>query len=367
MKRFLTIFPVAENVHLIKDVGMLPFILHKEFGYSSTIASYKNGEYPYLETEVKGLKQVFISKKFKNPIFDVLWFLLLNFRKYDIVQCYHFERPSLWYLVFFKFLKKLTFSESFTYLKLDAVDKIKKIKLNKENVFLVKNIDLISVETIGIYDSLNKNNTLHKKVQYIPNGFYDKDNFEVIDFESKSNVIITVGRIGDPNKNNEILLEAFQEFSVLNNDWKLELIGPIQDGFQTYIDEYFEKYPNLIHRVVFTGAITDRNLLENKYKSAKVFVLTSKSEAFPLVFLEAIKAGCTIISSKLTSAYDITSNEKYGSLFPIGDFHALAKKIEVTVNNSEKLKQDCKQIQKFAYENYSWNKIAIKINGLIKI
>ena len=121
MQSFLTIFPGTENVHLIKDVGMLPFILHEEFGYDSTIASYKNGEYPYLETEVKGLKHVFIKKKFRNPIFDVLWFLLLNFRKYDIVQCYHFQRPSLWYLFFFKVLKKITFSKSFTFLKLHGV------------------------------------------------------------------------------------------------------------------------------------------------------------------------------------------------------------------------------------------------------
>ena len=367
MPRFLTIFPVTENVHLIKDVGMVPFILHKNFGYESTIASYKNGDYEYLETEVKGLKQVFISKKFKNPIFDILWFLLLNFRKYDVLQCYHFERPSLWYLSFFKFLKKLTFSKSFTYLKLDAVDKIKDLKLNNENKFLIKRIDLVSVETLGIYNSLNKNKTLYKQVEYIPNGFYDKDDQDMIDFESKSNTIMTVGRIGDSNKNNETLLEAFQKFSLVNDDWKLELIGPIEKAFQNYINEYFETYPNLLNKVLFTGSITDRSVLNSKYNTAKIFVLTSRSEGFPLVFLEAIKAGCTIISSSLASAYDITDNEKYGALFPVGDSDALARELEKVTSNVEKLKEDCEQIQKFAHENFSWEKISIKINILIKI
>ena len=101
MPKFLTIFPNAENVHLIKDVGMIPYTLHREYGYDSTIASYKNGVYPYYETEVKGITQVFISKKFNNEILNVCWFILMNFRKYDILQCYHISEQSLIYLNLF--------------------------------------------------------------------------------------------------------------------------------------------------------------------------------------------------------------------------------------------------------------------------
>src|SRR6476620_5530988 len=81
MKKFLTLFPYTENVHLIKDVGMIPYVLHKEYGYESTIASFQNGEYPYLEDDVKGLKQTFIKKIFKKDKFNVYWFILTNFRK----------------------------------------------------------------------------------------------------------------------------------------------------------------------------------------------------------------------------------------------------------------------------------------------
>jgi glycosyltransferase involved in cell wall biosynthesis len=366
MPRFLTLFPVAENVHLIKDVGMLPFILYKKFGYDSTIASYRNGEYPYLETEVKGLKQVFIKAIFRNPIFDVLWFLLFNFRKYDVVQCYHFQRPSLWFLFFFKVLKKITFSKGFTFLKLDAVDEINKLKLNTENKFLSKNINLVSVETKKLHDSLNRNNTLFRNVEYIPNGFYHKCKKRIIDFDAKKNLIITVGRIGTFQKNNEILLEAFKDFALINMEWKLEVIGPIEDAFQSHIKEYFDLNPNLIDKVLFTGSITDRVALEDKYNSAKIFVLTSRFEGFPLVFLEAIRSGCTIISSSIASAYDITDNEKYGALCPVGDAKTLAKELDKAVNNVIKLKNDCKDIQQFAYEKYSWSKISIRINELIQ-
>jgi glycosyltransferase involved in cell wall biosynthesis len=162
------------------------------------------------------------------------------------------------------------------------------------------------------------------------------------------------------------LLEAFKDFAFVNKDWRLVVIGPIEDAFQSCIKEYFELYPNLIDRVLFTGAITDRIALEDKYNSAKIFVLTSRFEGFPLVFLEAIRSGCTIISSSIASAYDITDNEKYGALFPVGDAKTLAKELDKAVNNVIKLKNDCKDIQQFAYEKYSWSKISIRINELIQ-
>ena len=48
-KRFLTLFPELENVHLMKDVGMIPYIMHKEFGYDSYIASYCSRKLEYFE------------------------------------------------------------------------------------------------------------------------------------------------------------------------------------------------------------------------------------------------------------------------------------------------------------------------------
>lgn len=366
MPRFLTIFPYATNVHLIKDVGMLPFILHKQFGYDASIASYKNGEYPYLETEVKGLKQIFIPKISKISTLDVFLFLLLNFRKFDIVQCYHFEKQSLLILSFFKFLKWITFSPNFTFLKLDAVDRIKEKKPGYLSKFLSVKINLISVETHKIFDYLNTTNLLGRKVEYIPNGFYNKEEKKVIDFDLKENIIITVGRIGIFEKNNEVLLESFREFALINDEWKLEVIGPIESNFEVYIKKYFDLYPNLINRIVFTGAISDRAVLQSKYDKAKIFVLTSIEEGFPLVFLEAIRSGCTIISSRLTSAYDITNNEKYGALFSIGDSKDLTEKFINVINDSNKLREDCLRIQRFAYEKYSWNNIAVIINNLIE-
>ena len=366
MQRFLTIFPTAENIHLIKDVGMIPYVLHKEFNYDATLACYNNGTYSYLNSEVPGLKQHFIPKIFNNYTLDSCFFILCNFRKYDIVQCFHLINPSLLILFLFKVLKKMTFSSYFTYLKLDADDNIKLFKLTLIHRAILKKINLVSIESKRLYTFLNKNNILERKVNYIPNGFYSNDERRYVDFCSKDNLIITVGRIGTYQKYNETLLEAFKEFAVINRSWKLEVIGPIVDSFKTYVQEYFKLNPNLIDRVVFTGAISDRVFLEEKYRKAKIFVLSSRFEGFPLVYIEAIKAGCTIITSNITPGYDITDNERYGAIFPIGNVNSLFEQLTKAVNNPTKLEKDCELIQDFANSNYSWKNICMSIDKLIK-
>lgn len=367
MPRFLTIFPNTSNVELIKDVGMIPYVLHSKYGYDSTIASYNNGEYPYLISEVAGLKQVFIPKITKNSIVDSFLFILFNFWKYDIVQCYHLNRFSLSILFLFKVLKKITFSKPFTFLKLDASDDIKTWKIHSLYRFVLNRINLVSVETKGLHQYLNNNSSISdQKIEYIPNGFYNKVDRKAIDFNFKENLIITVGRIGTFQKNNETLLEAFKNFAFINSDWNLQIIGSIEEDFQDYIQRYFQDNPALVDRVFFTGAITSRDVLREKYEKAKIFVLSSRYEGFPLVYLEAIQLGCTIISSAITPAYDITDNAKYGALFPIGDIAALQKALETAVNNPAKLKKDCELIQDFAYDHFNWISICGDIDLLIK-
>jgi hypothetical protein len=232
MKRFLTIFPPAQNVHLIKDVGMIPFILHKELGFDATLASYQNGDYAYLQNEVQGLKHLVIKRIFNNQLFDVCLFLLFNFRKYDVLQVYHLKITSMIWLWLFKLLK---INSGKTYLKLDADSSVlsfspsgikKKIALS-----ILKNTDLITVETKAYQQILNDHNTLGRKVKYCPNGFYDNGIKAYIAPEEKENLMITVGRIGTTQKATEVLCEGFRLFALSDKNWNLEIIGPIEPAF----------------------------------------------------------------------------------------------------------------------------------------
>lgn len=366
--RFLTIFTPCENIHLVKDVGMIPYILYKEFNYESTIASYNNGEYPYLQTDVKGLKQIFIKQIFRSDFLNSLNFILFNFKKFDILQVYHFSLKQVLLLYVFKILNFRN-HKARVFLKMDVNDSIKSWKFNyvkkRFYKFLLKKIDLLSLESKKLHEFSVSNDMFGNMIKYIPNGFYNDGIRKHTHYADKENLIITVGRIGSFEKNNEVLLEGFKEFSKLNNKWKLELIGPIEESFKTYIVNFMKENVDLNSKISFTGSISDRKDLEYRYKKAKIFVLTSISEGFPLVFLEAIKSGCIIVSTDLNTAYDVTDNGRLGGIFPIGNHMQLSKILNEKANNEEKLSQDCISIQNFAYENFYWKNICHNIITLL--
>lgn len=365
MKRFLTLFPETENFHLTKDVGMIPFVLHKELGYQSTIACYKNGSYPYLQTEVEGLKLVFIKKVFGNRLFDGLLFLLLNFKMYDIVQTYHLRKESfIWLYVF----RLLTSSKGKTYLKLDEGVYLKDSTYNsfrgKISLYFIRKIDLLSIETKSICAYLNESNLLGRKIEYIPNGFYDWGKKGMEDFGEKKNIMLTVGRIGTEQKATEILCEAFAKFGESNKDWILEIIGPIKNDFSGYITTFFNKYPLLKDRVIFYGEIADRKVLKDKFRAAKIFTLSSRWEGFALVYLEAVQSGCYSILTDIPPAHDVTDEGKYGQLVPVDDIEGFARAMTYSTDNVG-FSSLSKEIQAFGYANFYWPEIVRKIDNLL--
>ena len=253
-------------------------------------------------------------------------------------------------------------------MKLDANETIKDININgnlknKIKLILLKKFDLISVETLDLYKYLNKHWKID--VKYIPNGFYDYGKKEIIKYEQKENIICTVGRIGTKEKATEILLEAFKLASIKLKNWKLKIIGPIEEEFKKYIHNFFNVNPELKEKIIFTGPIYDRNLLKKEYEKAKIFCLTSRWEGFALVYVEAMKSGCFIISSDIVPARDIIRNG-FGCLFPVDDVKKLSECLIETCNDEEKLKCNTLEIQKFAYKNFYWVDICNKINEFIK-
>lgn len=54
---FATVFTDMENIHLIKDPGMIPFIMQKEFGFYSIVPISSLKSYPYLDQLYQTLKR----------------------------------------------------------------------------------------------------------------------------------------------------------------------------------------------------------------------------------------------------------------------------------------------------------------------
>lgn len=355
MKKILTIFPFAENVHLTKDVGMVPYILHKHFGYDATLACYENGSYPNLPIDTPGLKMLFIRKITGLPTLDTAFFLLKNLNKFDVLVAFHYTFFAGINIFLFKLLSGFS-KKKIAYLKLDTTEEIFVLKKRMFLSYLINFADVRSTEITSIYNTLHKE---FKNLIYIPNGFYPKEDKQNI---TKENIFLTVGRIGSVQKASDILLQSFAKIADLVPDWKLVIIGPIETEFKSYIKLFFDQNLQLKDRILFEGPIYDRKLLMSKYVQSKIFILPSRWESFGIVFLEAGIAGCTIISSNILPADDVTDNGKYGKVFPIDDVSALASVMLELANDSVYLEDNSNAIKKFYEDNFYWPTILKRLD-----
>lgn len=137
-----------------------------------------------------------------------------------------------------------------------------------------------------------------------------------------------------------MLLEALEKVDL--KDWKFYIIGQVTDSFRTdgqsmyqnIIDAFFEKHPDMIEKVIFTGPIYDTKTIFDYYNRAKVFVLTSRHESFANVLSEAASFGCYFLSTDVGGAPFVTNSWKYGIKLKQEDSDGLANAMNRIINGS---------------------------------
>lgn len=366
--RYCVLYPKTENVHLTKDVGMIAYKLNKLYGYDAFVATYKNGEYPYLQDEVKGLKIDFIKKE-SSHFKDVYAYLKKNACKIDVLQIFHVTLNSVVYAYMYKMFNK----KGIVFLKLDCtkvlVDKIRQMNIIQRqllNLFL-KRVDIIGVEKKEIFEELKNVLREHSsKLLNVPNGldFERKEIKAETKFQDKEDIILSVGRIGSPEKDSKILMEAFAKVDKSKlGEFKLVFVGPIEDEFKKEIEDYFKEHEDLRQRVIFKGPIYDRKELYDEYRKAKIFCLTSKFESVGIVLIEAGVMGDVIISTNVGIADEIV-NSGNGAIIEVGDVLALSDEIGNLVTSKKLAEASC-ITEKFCRENYDWDVIVKKLHNKI--
>jgi glycosyltransferase involved in cell wall biosynthesis len=105
-----------------------------------------------------------------------------------------------------------------------------------------------------------------------------------------------------------------------------------------------------------TGEIKDILL-----QGSDIFVLTSHSENFGVVVLEAMAAGlATIVTPGVALASMIKENQV--GYVPELDIVEIAKMIEYCLNYPQEVKAIGIRARQFILENYTWDQIALKMN-----
>lgn len=377
---FVTVFTETENFHLVKDVGQLPYFMYKTEGYDATLISYKNNvEYPFINNEVNGLKLNFIPNKGRFLYFElgVLYYLLNNSKSIDVLNLFHFKKDNILYLLIYKLVNP----KGKAYIKLDmdilffknfnaflfSNYVLKNFILKALTSWIFKLTDLFSVETDQAKDYLlNVYPELEHKLICNPNGvdnLYLDQEIPVKPFIEKENIILTVGRIGTEQKNTELLLDALKITDL--KDWKVYILGPIEERFKKKIADFYREYPQLENKVIFTGNITNRKELFDWYNRAKIFCLTSRWESFGIVFTEALYFGNYLITSPISSAAYITNNGKYGTVAK-AHTQEFSNAIQNSIEPGFLSSQRYTEIKSFSKENFTWPVIVKKLADKIK-
>lgn len=146
------------------------------------------------------------------------------------------------------------------------------------------------------------------------------------------NNFIYIGRIGDPRKQIDRLLQALP---ALKGKWSLEIFG--STGSDVKDDDFVKKINNLNlqDHIIFHGWVDDPWSI---IKNADLLLLNSYTEGFGLVLAEAMMRGIPCISSDCpVGPREIIQHDINGWLFEVGDEMMLISILQEIIDNNRTL------------------------------
>ncbi len=346
------------NVELIKDCGLIPYLLYKRHGCHVSMAGAKGETYSYdslidgvqmeyLEDGSLETKRQYIEQNAKQ--IDVLILRGVYIHNIELAPVYKQHNP-----------------QGRIYLGLDANSSWMDL-IAWEHPGMQAFMDCCDViATSGAATARYLNKKWPWKIEHIPNGFYD---FGLMDwqpsFEQKENIILTVGRLGTVQKATHILLEAFAKVSESLPDWKLRMAGSMEPDFEQYIQSCYQQYPYLKDRVEWIGVIEDRKQLALEYRRAKIFALSSIVEGgTPNVIAEALWNGCVIAVTRIDACEEATNSQKCGRIAELNDVDGLAA-ILIELAESKQLKKMSDEALRYGKEHFDMRRITDQLHELI--
>jgi glycosyltransferase involved in cell wall biosynthesis len=150
--------------------------------------------------------------------------------------------------------------------------------------------------------------------------------------------ILCVGNI-NPLKGFDLLLNALGQASF---KWELKIVGARLETHERYFQNLSDKSKHL--ELIGSGKVIflywqSSDAIRNLMNSCDVFVLPSRSEASPIVLLEAMSMKCHCIASDVGDISNILLNYPYGYLFSKESISDLLNKLSLVFNKKNKKKE----------------------------
>ncbi len=168
------------------------------------------------------------------------------------------------------------------------------------------------------------------KIDTIYNGI-DVNKFRKFEVKKEQNrpTVVMVARI-DPLKDIQTYIKTAELVSKEMPDVLFKLYGPVNEK------KYFKECEALVAKLGIEGNFTFAGLTsspESAYNEGDVVMLTSISEAFPFVVLEAMACECVVISSDVGGTKEVL--EGYGYVIKPKDYQEFADKVMYILKNPD--------------------------------
>ncbi len=186
--------------------------------------------------------------------------------------------------------------------------------LNREFIQIKIEDDHFWVSSNSVRPSTEKG-VFNKEKEYIPFPATDEIKF------------VTMGRLS-PEKNQQLIVEAFAEFYAVHKTGQLYIIGdgPEKKALALQIDSL-----GISDRIHLLGQV------DNPFsfmKRCDIFVLTSHYEGQPMVLLESMTLGLKIISTDIPACRHVLEDGRYGLLTETNDLNGvLNAMVKVAIAN----------------------------------
>jgi len=347
-----------------QDCGMFLYTLAKDFNWESTYVFYKTRpeETQWNETFLKYVTPVCLGETddldYKKQISLAKKFIQEHIHEYDAIMLFHYGSTA-WKLA--RLCKKHN-PNIVVYVKLDMGiggfnhfcnnGPFQNLK-NWFEKFKSSYVDIFTVETKSYYEELKKTSVFKNRIEYLPNGVSLIDiDVDGIDALPKENSIVTIGRLGIPEKNSSLLLRAIEKMpESLVKKWKFLLIGPSTQQFIDEVHHFKISHPNVADSIIMVGPVTDRNEL---YTYGCISTLESMYfGAYP------------IITNYSDFALDTTNKGSCGIIVENGNADELAQQL-INAMKNDNLLINCNKSQDYARSAFNYRELSYKLDLILR-
>ncbi|MFR6449353.1 MAG: glycosyltransferase family 4 protein, partial [Peptoniphilus grossensis] len=182
-----------------------------------------------------------------------------------------------------------------------------------------------------------------EKIEYIPKTAF----LEKYKINYNGELLVGIAARLDKVKDHETFIKACKETLEINPDIIFLIAG---DGDEKKKLEEMAKSFGIEKNIYFLGFVRDKYSFFN---AIDINVLTSISESFPYVILEAAMLAVPTVSTKTGGIPEIIKDDYTGYLFPVGNYKSLSRYILDLYDKRDKLKELGDNIKKEVVEKYS--------------